>query len=63
MRGVDVVARYDNIKCTVLTDKVALATLTTLANGNVNQIREICKHSKCFITDTVTEQIHSVGLR
>ena len=59
MRRVDVVARYDNIKCTVLADKVALATLTTLANGNVNRIREICKHGECLITDIVTEQIHS----
>ena len=49
VREVDIVARYGDVKCTVLTDKVALSTLTSVANGNVNQIKEICQHCKCFI--------------
>ena len=46
MRGVDIIARYDYVKCTVLTDVVALSTLTTLANGYVNQIRELCQQGE-----------------
>ena len=49
MRGLDVVASYGNVKCTVLTDKIGRSFLTSLANGYVNQIRKICQQGKWFI--------------
>ena len=42
------VAEY-GIKCTLLTDNIALSTLTSVANGNINQIREICQQGQCVV--------------
>lgn len=42
LRRIEMVAKYD-IRCSLLTDNVVLSTLTTVANGYVNQIRKICQ--------------------